>query len=285
MGALHAGHRALLRQAREIAAPDGSLLVSIFVNPLQFGPGEDFGRYPRDLDADLAICAEEGADLVFAPDQAQMYPAGQLITIDPGVMGQVLEGRSRPGFFAGVLTVVLKLFELAAPDVAVFGAKDAQQLALVRRMTADFNLGVQIVAAPIVREADGLAASSRNSYLSAGQRATALALSGALLAGEQAAAAGPAAVRAAARAVLDQAATADPPLVPDYLALVDPATFAEVAPEASGRAQLLVAARVGATRLIDNKSVMLGGRADGAGAGHAARAPAAPGRPAGEPCC
>jgi pantoate--beta-alanine ligase len=260
MGALHAGHQALLCQAREIATPDGSLLVSIFVNPLQFGPGEDFDRYPRDLQADLAMCADEGADLVFAPDQAQMYPQDQLIRIDPGVMGQVLEGTSRPGFFAGVLTVVLKLFELAAPDVAVFGAKDAQQLALVRRMTADLNLGVQIAAAPIVREADGLAASSRNSYLSAAQRATALALPRALQAGERAAAAGPGALRAAARAVLDQAAAAEPPLVLDYLALVDPATFAEMAPDATGPARLLVAARIGATRLIDNKAVMLGGQ-------------------------
>lgn len=180
MGALHAGHRALLRRAREISTPDGSLLVSIFVNPLQFGPGEDFDRYPRALEQDLAICAEAGAAVVFAPEQAEMYPAEQMIKVDPGVMGQVLEGRSRPGFFTGVLTVVLKLFQLTAADVAVFGAKDAQQLALVRRMTADLNLRVRIAEAPIVRDADGLASSSRNAYLSGAERATALALSRAM---------------------------------------------------------------------------------------------------------
>jgi pantoate--beta-alanine ligase len=258
MGALHAGHRVLLRRAREISAPGGSLLVSIFVNPLQFGAGEDFDRYPRCLEQDLAICAEEGAALVFAPDQAQMYPAEQLIKVDPGVMGQVLEGRSRPGFFTGVLTVVLKLFQLTAPDVAVFGAKDAQQLALVRRMTADFNLGVEIARAPIVRDPDGLASSSRNTYLSAPERATALALPLALSAGRRAAPQGPSAVRAAARAVFAGAATADPPLVPDYLALVAPDTLTEVPDGASGEALLLVAAKVGTTRLIDNTSLEVG---------------------------
>src|SRR5262249_26354310 len=143
----------------------------------------DFDRYPRDLPADVALCAEEGAALVFAPGSAQMYPAGQMITVSPGEMGQVLEGRSRPGFFDGVLTVVLKLFQLVRPDIAVFGEKDAQQLALIRRMAADLNLGVQIAGAPLVRDSDGLAASSRNAYLSAAERATALALSRALLAG------------------------------------------------------------------------------------------------------
>ena len=173
-------------------------------------------------------------------------------------MGQVLEGKSRPGFFAGVLTVVLKLFQLTDPDVAVFGAKDAQQLALVRRMTADFNLGVEIAGAPIVRDPDGMAASSRNAYLSAGARATALALSRAMQAGCRAAPDGPAAVQAAARAVLAEAATADPPLRLDYLALVVPDTFAEVADGATGLALLLVAASVGTTRLIDNASLDLG---------------------------
>jgi pantoate--beta-alanine ligase len=259
MGALHAGHRALLRRGRDIATPDGSLMVSIFVNPLQFGPGEDFGRYPRDLEQDLAVCAQEGADLVFAPAQAQMYPAEQMMRVDPGAMGQVLEGRSRPGFFPGMLTVVLKLFQLTGPDIAVFGAKDAQQLALVRRMTADLNLRVQIAELPIVRDADGLAASSRNAYLTARERATALALPRALRAGDRAAAGGPAAVRAAARAVLDEAATTDPPLKLDYLALVAPDTFAEVTDGASGPARLLVAAKVGTTRLIDNTAVLLGG--------------------------
>ena len=136
MGALHDGHRALLRRARETSRPNGSVVVSVFVNPLQFGPGEDLDRYPRSLDDDMKICGAEGVSVVFAPGAAQMYPQEQLITIDPGPMGQVLEGASRPGFFTGVLTVVLKLFQLVQPDVAVFGEKDAQQLALVRRMTA-----------------------------------------------------------------------------------------------------------------------------------------------------
>jgi pantoate--beta-alanine ligase len=258
MGALHAGHRNLLRRARELSMPNGSLVVSIFVNPLQFGPGEDFDRYPRTLEQDLAICAQEGAAVVFAPELGQIYPAEPMVRVDPGVMGQVLEGRSRPGFFAGVLTVVLKLLQLTDPDIAVFGAKDAQQLALVRRMTADFNLGVEIADAPIVRDADGLAASSRNAYLSAGERATALALSRALRAGGRAAPDGPAAVRAAARAVLAEAATADPPLSLGYLALVVPDTFAEVAEGATGPALLLEAASVGTTRLIDNAALVLG---------------------------
>src|SRR5262252_5074455 len=157
MGALHDGHIALLRPAAALAQPNGSVVVSVFVNPLQFGPGEDLDRYPRDLDADLAICGREGADLVFAPNDAQMYPREQLVTVDPGPMGQVLEGASRPGFFTGVLTAVLKLFELVGPQVAVFGEKDAQQLALVRRMTGDLDLGVTIAAVPTMRDPDGLA--------------------------------------------------------------------------------------------------------------------------------
>lgn len=258
MGALHAGHRVLLRQARDLSMPNGSLLVSIFVNPLQFGPGEDFDHYPRTLEQDLATCAAEGAAVVFAPEQAQMYPAEQMIKVDPGRMGQVLEGSSRPGFFTGVLTVVLKLFQLTDPDIAVFGAKDAQQLALVRRMTADLNLGVQIAEAPIVREADGLASSSRNAYLSARERATALALSRAMSAGRLAARDGPAAVRSAARGVLAEAGTAQPPLALDYLALVAPDTFAEITDGTVGPALLLVAAKVGTTRLIDNTALVLG---------------------------
>jgi pantoate--beta-alanine ligase len=141
MGALHEGHRALIRRAREIASPNGSVVVSVFVNPLQFGAGEDLDRYPRTLDADVLIAAEEGTDLVFAPGAAQMYPQPQLITVDPGPVGRILEGQSRPGHFAGVLTVVAKLLQLTRPDVAVFGEKDAQQLALVRRMAADLDLG------------------------------------------------------------------------------------------------------------------------------------------------
>jgi pantoate--beta-alanine ligase len=257
MGALHQGHRVLLRRAREIAGGGGSVVLSVFVNPLQFGPGEDFERYPRRLSADVEVCAQEGADLVFAPDRTQIYPSEPLVTVDPGPVGQLLEGAFRPGFFNGVLTVVLKLFQLVRPDVAVFGRKDAQQLALVRQMSEDLALGVEIDPVAIVRDPDGLAVSSRNAYLSPDQRSTALALPGALAAGASAAAQGPAAAAAAAGAVLAQAGSADPPLVLDYLALVDPVTFTDVGGDGEGPALLLVAAKVGSTRLIDNASVVL----------------------------
>jgi pantoate--beta-alanine ligase len=258
MGALHGGHVALLRRAAALSRPYGSVVVSVFVNPLQFGAGEDLDRYPRDLDADLAICEREGVALVFAPGDAQMYPREQLITVDPGPMGQVLEGASRPGFFSGVLTVVLKLFQFVGPQVAVFGEKDAQQLALIRRMTEDLCLGVEIASVPTVRDPDGLAVSSRNAYLTAPERTTALALSRALRDGREAAGAGPDAALAAAQQVLDEAAKADPPLVTDYLALVGPDTFTPVKPGFAGDALLLVAARVAATRLIDNTPLTLG---------------------------
>ncbi len=272
MGALHEGHRMPLRLARELAQPNGSVVVSVFVNPLQFGPGEDLARYPRTLSEDVALCAEEGVAVVFAPLQPEMYPAEQMIMVNPGPMGRVLEGRSRPGFFDGVLTVVLKLFQLVRPDIAVFGEKDAQQLALVRRMTADLNLGIEIAAAPLRREPDGLAASSRNAYLSAAERATALALPRALQAAVAAASAAPASAAAtgrapatsalaAARAVLDAAASADPPLQLDYLELADPDTFAPVKDDHAGPALILVAATVGGTRLIDNMRLALDGPA------------------------
>jgi pantoate--beta-alanine ligase len=260
MGALHRGHRALFRRARGIAGPAANVVVSIFVNPLQFGAGEDFGTYPRTLEQDLAVCAEEGAAVVFAPDSAEMYPEQPLVRVDPGPVGELLEGSSRPGFFTGVLTVVLKLFEQVRPDVAVFGQKDAQQLALVQRMSTDLDLGVEVVGEPIVRDPDGLAVSSRNAYLSPPERSTALALSRGLAAGEAAAAGGPDAVLAAAGAVLGEAATADPPLILDYLALVDPATFTPVGGGGQGQALLLVAAWSGKTRLIDNTPVVLGGQ-------------------------
>jgi pantoate--beta-alanine ligase len=245
MGALHGGHRALLRRARQITGRNGSVLVSVFVNPMQFGAGEDLDRYPRTLQADVAICAEEGVSVVFAPQE-------QMVTLRPGSMGDILEGAFRPGFFDGVLTVVLKLFNLVRPDVAVFGEKDAQQLALVRRMVADLNLAVQIESVPTVREPDGLAISSRNSYLSPPERVTALGLSRALRAGQAAVAAGPAAVLAAAQEELGAAGRADPPLAMDYLVLADPATLADVAADHAGAALLLVAGTVGKTRLIDN---------------------------------
>ena len=255
MGALHEGHRALIRRARELAGPDGSVVVSVFVNPLQFGAGEDLDRYPRTLLADVLIAAEEGADLVFAPPAVQMYPRPQLVTVDPGPVGRILEGESRPGHFSGVLTVVAKLLQLTRPDAAVFGEKDAQQLALVRRMAQDVNLGVEIVGLPTVRDPDGLAISSRNRFLSPAERQTALLLPAALRAGQEAAHAGPAAVLKAAGEVL--ATTADPPLRLDYLALVNPDTFEEAGEDYAGPARLLVAARVGTTRLIDNTALSL----------------------------
>ncbi len=261
MGALHEGHRALLRRARELAGPGGSVLVSVFVNPLQFGPAEDFGRYPRTLDEDVAICGEEGADVVFAPAREVMYPQEQLVTVDPGPMGAVLEGEFRPGFFSGVLTVVLKLFQLTRPDLAVFGEKDAQQLALVRRLAADLDLGVGIESVATVRDPDGLATASRNRYLSAPERRSALALPAALRAGASAAAGGPEAVLAAAGKLLAEAAQAEPPVVTDYLALAVPDSFTPPPPGYHGQALLLVAARVGATRLIDNLRVTLTGQA------------------------
>ncbi|WP_028646639.1 pantoate--beta-alanine ligase [Nocardiopsis sp. CNT312] len=254
MGALHEGHRSLMRLAR---AEADTVVASVFVNPLQFGPGEDLDRYPRDLPGDVRQCAEEGVEVVFAPDTATMYPREQMVTVDAGTMGERLEGTSRPGHFTGVLTVVAKLFHLVRPDLAVFGEKDAQQIALIRRMTADLNLPVRIVGAPLLRDPDGLAASSRNAYLSARERESALALPRALSAGRAAADRGPDAVRAAARAVLDRAARATPPIVLDYLALVDTATFDEVGADHRGPACLAVAARVGRTRLIDNVTVRL----------------------------
>ena len=255
MGALHEGHRALLRRAREIASPNGSVVVSVFVNPLQFGAGEDLDRYPRTLRDDILIAAEEGTDVVFAPNAAAMYPQPQLITVDPGPVGRILEGESRPGHFAGVLTVVAKLLQLVRPDVAVFGEKDAQQLALVRRLAADLDLGTEIIGVATVRDRDGLAISSRNRFLSPAERQTALLLAAALRAGREAAPDGPAAVRKAAGEVLGT--HADPPLELDYLALVDPDTFEEAGEDFAGPARLLVAARIGATRLIDNTPLSL----------------------------
>ncbi|TDD82939.1 pantoate--beta-alanine ligase [Actinomadura rubrisoli] len=255
MGALHEGHRSLIRRARRSA---DAVAVSIFVNPLQFGPGEDFDRYPRTFATDVEACAAEGADIVFAPGREVMYPAEPQVTVKSGPMGARVEGASRPGHFDGMLTVVLKLFHLVLPDIAVFGEKDAQQLAMIRRMVTDLNVPVEIVGGPTVREPDGLALSSRNRYLSDGERRTALALSRALRAGADAVAGGPGAIRDAARAVLDKAAAAEPPLELDYLALVDPATFTEVADARTGPAVLAVAGRVGTTHLIDNVPLHLG---------------------------
>ncbi|GHF63200.1 pantothenate synthetase [Streptomyces mashuensis] len=263
MGALHEGHATLVRAARELAGPDGQVVVTVFVNPLQFGAGEDLDRYPRTLDADLEIAGRAGADTVFAPSVEEVYPGGEpQVRVSAGPMGERLEGAFRPGHFDGVLTVVAKLLHLTAPDVALFGEKDAQQLALIRRMVQDLNFPVEIVGVPTVREPDGLALSSRNRYLSPADRASALELSRALLAGHNVVELGPAAVRHAAHVVLHEAAGATPPVELDYLALVDPSDFTEVPEGHRGEAVLAVAARVGTTRLIDNVRLEFGRSAD-----------------------
>ncbi|BAL92997.1 putative pantoate-amino acid ligase [Actinoplanes missouriensis 431] len=246
MGALHEGHRQLMRVARERSA---FVVVTIFVNPLQFGPGEDFEKYPRTLDDDVAACAAEGVTVVFAPSRDDVYPGGPpSITMHPGPLGEILEGASRPGHFSGMLTVVQKLLMLTRADVAYFGEKDFQQLALIRRMARDLELGVEIEGVPTVRESDGLALSSRNRYLSAEQRLSALALSRALR--EGAAQSDAESVLAAAHKILAD----EPGVRVDYLALTGADLGA--APE-EGEARLLVAAKVGSTRLIDNVPLQL----------------------------
>jgi pantoate--beta-alanine ligase len=249
MGALHAGHAALLRQARARAA---TVIVTIFVNPLQFGPSEDLDRYPRTFDADLDICAAEDVDVVFAPTIDVMYPAGPPATrVDPGPLGAILEGASRPGFFHGVLTVVLKLLHLTRPDAVLFGEKDYQQIVLVRQLVSDLDLEIEVIGVPTVREPDGLALSSRNRYLSDDERQCALALSAALRAGQQAAADGLEAALAAAVALL----AAAPGVAPDYTVVTAP----DLGPAtAEGPARILIAAKVGETRLIDNMPLVVG---------------------------
>ena len=249
MGALHDGHIQLLKHARPLG---DTLVASIFVNPTQFAPGEDFEEYPRTFDADLERCAEAGVDVVFAPAVDTMYPTGldTTVMVDPGPLGSVLEGSVRPGHFRGVLTVVAKLFGLVRPDVAVFGEKDYQQLVLIRQMAQALCLGVDVQGCPTVRDPDGLALSSRNAYLSADEREQATALSRALRAGAAAAADGSEAVRAAAQSVIDSV-----PIDLDYLTLTNPDLGEPVPGE---EARLLIAARVGKPRLIDNVGLTLG---------------------------
>lgn len=274
MGALHQGHFDLVTQAAQRVGARGTIVATVFVNPLQFAPGEDLDAYPRTLEADVQGLTdtltgphgqlEVGRLVVFAPTPEVMYPHGDpQVRVDPGPLATVLEGATRPTHFAGVCQVVLSLLHLTAPQWAVFGRKDAQQLAIVRAMARDLSVPVEIVAVDIRRESDGLAMSSRNAYLSATQRQQALALSQALAAGRQAAkdGASPAGVRAAALDLLSAA----PGVEVDYVALVDPDTFVDLAgsglglagSSSAGTGLLALAAKVGATRLIDNTLVAL----------------------------
>jgi len=258
MGALHEGHASLLRVARE-RVTDGPVVASIFVNPLQFGPGEDLDRYPRTLDTDLKLCEREAVDIVFVPAVEEVYPgwpAPPQVSVEPGPLATVLEGEARPGHFRGVLTVVAKLFGLVRPDLAVFGQKDYQQLALVRRMVADLCLEVEIVGAETVREPDGLALSSRNRYLDPTDRARAAILHRALRAAQGRASHGVAAARSAFLQVLED----DPDLELDYFAIRG-ADLGEVDDHTAGvEGRALVAARFGSTRLIDNLPLQIGHR-------------------------
>lgn len=252
MGALHDGHATLIRTARKRA---DHVIVTIFLNPLQFGPKEDLSRYPRTFDSDMEICTREGVDLVFAPTPDVIYPDGDPgVRVSAGPLGDVLEGQSRAGHFDGVLTVVGKLLHLTAADKAFFGQKDAQQLLLIRRMAKDLDFPVEIISVATVRESDGLAMSSRNTYLTESDRETALCLSRALRAGADAASEGPSAIRRAARSVLVR----EPLALIDYLVLVHPHTLEDVPEWYRGEALLAVAGRVGTTRLIDNHPVLVG---------------------------
>lgn len=242
MGALHEGHLSLMRVARSVS---DFVVLSVFVNPLQFGPEEDLAAYPRDEQRDMELARGEGVDLVFLPTVAEMYPAGRETSVTVGSLGSMLEGADRPGHFDGVATVVAKLFNLVQPDVAVFGQKDAQQVAVIHQLVRDLSFDIEIVVAPTVREPDGLALSSRNSYLSADERRPATALYEALRAGA---------------GVLDEDTAlaektmwevlADRGLEPSYARAVDPTTFGPPTP--GNPVLLVVAARLGTTRLIDN---------------------------------
>jgi len=263
MGALHEGHASLMRVARDRVGA-GPVVVSIFVNPLQFGAGEDLDRYPRTLEADLKMCEREGVDIVFAPEVDEVYPRGAVtdasVTIEAGPLATVLEGRVRPGHFRGVLTVVAKLFGLVRPDLAVFGQKDYQQLVLIQRMVADLCLGVEIVGAETERESDGLALSSRNAYLDDEHRPEAAILNRALRAAQRAAAHGLPAALDAARAELATSTQIDL----DYLEITAPdlGELPEVVPPGT-EARILIAARVGSTRLIDNLPLVIGDHTEG----------------------
>jgi len=254
MGALHRGHGELIRLAREVAGSNGEVAVSIFVNPLQFAPGGDYEKYPRPEETDDEFCRKAGVDILFRPSVEEMYAADFSVSVEESSLANTLEGRSRPGHFRGVCTVVAKLFHLLSPDAAVFGEKDFQQLAIIRRMVRDLNFPVEIIGAPTVREADGLACSSRNQYLSAEERAQAPALQRALqearrlfVGGEQSAEA----IQDAARSVI---ATAPLARI-DYLEVVNVDTLESVS-EADANSLIAVAAFFGRTRLIDNRRLL-----------------------------
>lgn len=245
MGALHAGHAALIDAARARAGKGGTVVVSIFVNPTQFGPAEDFAKYPRTLEADLKLCAVHGADAVFAPDAEEMYPPGDSTFIDETRLSRGLCGKDRPGHFRGVCTVVAKLFNIIRPDAAIFGEKDYQQLAIIRRMARDLFLGIDIIGHPTVREPDGLAMSSRNRYLDAGERERAAAFPAALVAaaGETT----PERAMAKATSLITQGTGS----APEYVAVIDADTLEPLA-SLDRPAVLAAAVKIGQTRLIDN---------------------------------
>ena len=259
MGYLHEGHLSLIQRARRVVGPKGLVVVSIYVNPTQFGPREDLSRYPRDLARDRQLCRKAGADVIFAPAEGQMYPGGEADPYSTYVveefLSQTMEGGSRPGHFRGVATVVAKLFNLVLPEVAVFGAKDFQQAAVVQRMVRDLNFPVRIVVAPTVREADGLAMSSRNKYLQGPLRSQAVVLWRAIQLAR-------AAVRRSRRplsslalaAQLRQLIEGEPAARVDYIAFFNPCTLQPLKNVARG-SQLALAVFIGKTRLIDNASL------------------------------
>jgi pantoate--beta-alanine ligase len=250
MGALHRGHGELIRIAREAAGKEGEVAVSVFVNPLQFAPGGDFERYPRPEEADDEFCRKAGVDILFRPSVEEMYPAGFSVSVEENSLANTLEGKSRPGHFRGVCTVVAKLFNILGPDAAVFGEKDFQQLAIIRRMVRDLNFPVEIIGAPTVRESDGLACSSRNQYLSADERAQAPALQRALQEGRRLFAEGRQSVAMILGLIRDVIATAPLARI-DYVEVVNADTLRPVA-KADANSVIVVAAFFGKTRLIDN---------------------------------
>lgn len=249
MGALHEGHLSLVRMAKEKA---GTLIMTIFVNPTQFAPGEDFHRYPRPFEQDAALARSAGIDYLFAPQPERMYPEGDTTTIEPGPIASRFEGASRPGHFSGVATVVVKLLGITRPHFAIFGEKDAQQLSVIRRVVADLNIGTTILGAPISRENDGLATSSRNIYLSSDERSQASVLYQAILHAAAAIDQGRTDLDTIA-AEAEALVSSQPDASPDYLCFVDDTTFERASQATAGKAyRLIMAVHIGSTRLIDN---------------------------------